>query len=509
MNSRFFRRNELLRWLRSAVLFPFLLPVFFVLHTERYYTGAVPAKDAAELIITYVLGGLLVYALLRFFVKMRAVAGIITFFLLVLFLYWWEIIPAIINTFHFSQNYRNHPFYLLTCLLIVCSIAWLLSRQKEPTHERIVFFMNALLLIYTTLEIGLLTFYALSGRMHHPVIDNKVARMEDASVPHAGKDIYFLLFDEYASNTSLKNDWHLDNSEMTNYLTSKGFLVPANTHSNYNLTQFSMTSILNMAYLKGHTDSVSTVGDRDYQYCVPELQYARVPEVLKRAGYTFNAYSIFDIEDQPGYELNSRLLFKQKLVTNHTFFQIATDFYLPYLVARKELRRNPAYYDSAFYQVNTYNQYTLRRVLNIAGKKAASPQFVYAHFLLPHPPFYYDSLGRLLSIPALDSNNGQASYATNVQQANRFIRLMADRILSKSNGQAAMIIMGDHGYRANYKTNHTQSFPAFSALYFPDRDYSTVPAQLTYVNLFRIVLNKFCGMHYKLLPDRQCFLKEI
>ncbi len=504
--------QKLTRRLGALILFPCLLPVFFVLHTERYYTGAVPLSDMLELGAAYVAGALLLYGLLRIFIRHKAAAGIVVFFLMILFLYWGEILQAIIRTFHFRQNYSNHPLYLLAFLALITAAALFIRRQKPATVQRLTFYLNVLLLIYVASELILLTAYALTGRLQHQLIDPQRAASEGAQQPHAGKDIYLLLFDEYASNPSLLNDWKTDNGGIAAWLTGKGFKMIPGSRSNYNQTQFSMASLLNMDYLQGYSKPRTIIGERDYQAIIPALEDPRVVRTLQQAGYAFTNYSIFDIAGQPQRAFEDLQISKRRLITNNTFYKILTKNYIPYLRYRREIKRNPAYYDPMYYRAHTYNTGIYRDVLRHAALPRRQPQFIYAHFLLPHPPYYYDSLGRLLPIADIDNlpftnTSWISGYRENLKVANRLMQHMVDTILRQSGGQAIIMVMGDHGYRIDKSTKPGQSFPNFNALYFPDKDYRTVPDSLTNVNEFRIVLNKCCGTGYPLLPDKCCFLE--
>src|SRR6202000_1611417 len=67
----------------------------------------------------------------------------------------------------------------------------------------------------------------------------------------ANPDIYFLLFDEYASSRALWQSLGYDKRGVDSFLLQRGFHIQYDSRSNYHYTPFSMASILNMSYLRG------------------------------------------------------------------------------------------------------------------------------------------------------------------------------------------------------------------------------------------------------------------
>jgi hypothetical protein len=49
----------------------------------------------------------------------------------------------------------------------------------------------------------------------------------------------------------------------------------------------------------------------------------------------------------------------------------------------------------------------------------------------------------------------------------------------------------------------------FNAYYFPDTDYELLSSQITPVNTFRIVFNRYFGADLELLPNRVYFSSTI
>lgn len=62
-------------------------------------------------------------------------------------------------------------------------------------------------------------------------------------------DIYYIIFDRYASAWTLKEIYNFNNSEFITYLSNKGFYIASESKSNYLRTGHSLASSLNMEFI--------------------------------------------------------------------------------------------------------------------------------------------------------------------------------------------------------------------------------------------------------------------
>ena len=67
-------------------------------------------------------------------------------------------------------------------------------------------------------------------------------------------DIYYIIFDAYASTSTLKEVYNYDNQNFNDFLTAKGFYVTSKSQTNYPLSFLSLASSLNMKYINYLTD---------------------------------------------------------------------------------------------------------------------------------------------------------------------------------------------------------------------------------------------------------------
>ena len=316
-------------------------------------------------------------------------------------------------------------------------------------------------------------------------------------------NVYLLLLDEYSATQSLKEEWGFDNSGIDSALRSRNFSVNATSRSNYQMTFFSMASMLNMDYLHPGFEQ-KYIRVPDYPGCQQWLANPRVVRLFKQAGYSFENLSIFDIDNQPKPDLHDLLVNGRDLLTVNNLYHVAMRDYVPYIRNRSAIKRDPEFHDPAVYYMDTYNKQRADQLMQLAGR-ASKPKFIYAHFLMPHFPFFYDSAGRYLPVSIAKStieNKDPLLYRDNVRHANDKLLKMVDAILAKEQGNAVILVMGDHGFRPQQPAkNKEELFRNYSAIYFPDHNYESFPDSMTNVNTFRIVFNKLFGAGYPLLPN--------
>ncbi len=153
-----------------------------------------------------------------------------------------------------------------------------------------------------------------------------------------------------------------------------------------------------------------------------------------------------------------------------------------------------------------------------------SPKLVFAHIMVPHPPFVFaaDGTPRYPDRPfnIYDGSDFFSvgtkqeywdGYRQQVEYVNQKLLLAVKGILSNSKKPPIIILQGDHGpglmldHHNLENTNVKERFSILSAYYFPDQDYSTLYQGISPVNTFRIVFNKYFNTKYEILDDHSYF----
>jgi hypothetical protein len=145
------------------------------------------------------------------------------------------------------------------------------------------------------------------------------------------------------------------------------------------------------------------------------------------------------------------------------------------------------------------------------------PSFVYAHFMLPHPPYTFASDGSFVP-DELDAGRGQAdAYQEQLTYLQTRIEGLLARLLARPEPERPIIVLqADEGpYPRDYARNTVTydwatastdeleiKFGILNAMYLPGEGAPEVPSTLSAVNTFRLIFGAYFDADLPLLPDR-------
>ena len=324
-------------------------------------------------------------------------------------------------------------------------------------------------------------------------------------------DVYYLILDEYARNDALLEYHNFDNSKFNNYLETKGFHIAENNFANYPTSIQSIPATMNMRYINFLSDEIGTevrnykpLNEKDHGL-YPNNQ---VIKNFKEMGYkiiTFDTFALHNYQN-PLSDLSEchRTI---NLLDNVLFDTLARTTVFGYFIERwseDELR------DVTICAFDEFGQ---------AGNEFDEPVFVWAHIMLPHPPWIFGPNGEHITPgkPLLLTDNpefrnsewdSKIQYIQQVEFANKKTTQVIDNIL-KDNSNSIIIIHGDHGtgWDLNWaepsKEDVWQRMRNFDAIYFPDEEKRELLLNdRTLVNTFRIVFNAYFGSEYEILENK-------
>ena len=98
-------------------------------------------------------------------------------------------------------------------------------------------------------------------------------------------DIYYFVFDRYAGQKTLNDYYEFDNSPFLNELTSKGFYVAENSHTNYPSTELSIASSLSMDYHESRAENGQNMDFTTDIY--PKIWNSQAISYFKDLGYKY------------------------------------------------------------------------------------------------------------------------------------------------------------------------------------------------------------------------------
>ena len=483
-----------------------LLPLFFVVHGYKENYGLIVLGDILLLLGSYCLVALVLTGLLYAAYRNISKAAFLAALLLGIYFFF----GAIHDFLKAHSGWWHRYSVLLPVFLLVIVITSLLLKKAVHNFYRVNLFFNGLLLIYLLVDVAAITWKAL-----HPapnplsVVSSGYRAGTRPCDTCSSPDIYFLVFDEYSSTVNLKETFQYNNQALDSFLAKRGFFIQAHSFSNYNFTPFSVASILNMNYVNGlgNPDSVVLA---DYTNCERLIKDNQVIDFLSAGNYECRNYSIFDLAGSPSSVEVSLLPVKTKLITAQTLFRrLWRDIGWNFVMGRF---RADWITRGMVYNNLDLNNRILKEVQAESRASYNRPRFIYAHFEMPHWPFYYDKNGQMRSQELLIAEvNGShtASYTNYLPYTNSKIEELVKEIQKNTNGGAAIIIMGDHGYRAGLRgVSRDHYFQNLNAVYFPRKNYGLLKDSISGVNQFRVVFNTLFNQSFPLLKDSAVFLTD-
>jgi hypothetical protein len=496
---------------KSALLALILLPAFFLLHNYNELFGFIPVKDLFfYALVMYPLLGLAYFIMLR--LKIPTSKASLILFSITFFMLFFTPIHDAYKTITFNSIFSHYWILLpLACLLLL-----LLARKIINTENISPKVFNLINLIIICL---IITELFTSFRKNSDLKKNKnlvypdkplsekfvSTNMSDSSKP----DIYFFVFDEYTNNKALKKMWNYDNSDITDWLTSKNFHIPSDTHCNYSFTVFSVSSTFNMNYINRNVGGDGTINSN-----------------VMKANQSLSDNETFSILKKENYDIHFLAPFKNSIQENGLghFFDYLVDGQIPgqtlpgslggTIIA--DLRSTKSYYRKDSLDFAAQLEQKCKQIKSTIDQVEATtdssvnrkPHFVYGHILVPHVPHIYDSSGQLLTRKESIDIPLYNTYTAQVKYANVLIKQLVSYIQEHNKKNTIIIIEGDHGFRRFPDSLSQYALPNFNAIYFPDKNYSMLYDTLSPVNTFRIVFDKYFNQHFPLLKDSSVIVKD-
>ena len=486
----------------TAPFYLFLIPFFFILQTYQENLGLISVKTAGLYLARYLLMSVFVYAVIYVFsnpVKTKIITA-----LFMLFFFFFTGLHQLLKIYSPIPFFGTYTFVLPFSILLVF-LAYFYVQRSARRFERFSVSLNVLFTVYIILDLALILYKSSAPEKQHLSVNQFPEYEQAATCDTCVKpDIYFLLFDGYAGSQSLKEKYRFDN-DIDEYLIGKGFEIQTESHSNYNYTGFSLSSILNMSYIKNFKNPKAATA-RDYVACEALIKNNRVTAYLRRSGYDILNFSIFDLQNQPALVEQYFSPESEELITDKTFFDRVNDDIGWHFYTRLNL---PVNQNNPFLKHIKNNALFISHLKTASAKKTKAPRFIYTHLLLPHSPFFFDPNGnprdRNVIFTEKDYNT-PSSYLQYVQYTNRILKDLIDTIV-ENNPKAVIVLMGDHGYRLeSTEILPRHHFSILNAVYYPDKDYRLLYDEVSGCNQFRVVLNKLFHQNFPLLKDSSVYI---
>ena len=493
----------MIRNLRSKPFYLLLLPIFFLLHTVQENIDLIGFNSVISFFGIYCLTTAFTYGISFLFFRDYKKASIITI-LWMSFFFFFSAFHEFLKDHSPVKLFTRYSFVLPFSVLVLV-LLFIYIKKTTKRFERFSILLNLLFIIYIVLDASILIWKVNNPKRQNISVD-EFPQLQQASICDtcAKPDIYFLLFDEYAGSESLHEQFKFSNS-LDSFLTQTGFRIQPASRANYNFTPFSMSSILNMAYLSNFNPKSATAND--YVGCNYLIKNNRVTEFLKRSGYEIINYSVFDVQDKPALVQQFFLPQAKKVISERTFFNRINADIGWNLFVRFNVPINPK--RPAFRHTQN-NSFFIDLTRQTSKESSSAPRFVYAHLYLPHPPFFFDKNGKLRDPKLLGEKDyfNPVSYLGYLQYTNGIIKDLVKTIM-QNNPKAVIILMSDHGYRLKTTDpNRKYHFNNLNAVYFPDKDYGQLYSDISGCNQFRVVFNTLFNQNFPLLKDSAILMRD-
>ncbi|MEP7230281.1 MAG: sulfatase-like hydrolase/transferase [Ginsengibacter sp.] len=490
--------------LRKQPWYLFLLPLFFVMHGFVENFGFINFWDVLILATTYVAGAIILFFLIFLLFKNRVKAAMAASFIIAFYLFFGAIQDLCKS--HLPVLNRYSLLLSLFAIMFIAVVVYL--KKSKNSFSKLNLFLNSLFLLYIIVDFGLLVYKNFNPPVNKLSIypfekSHSYKPCDSCSKP----DIYFLLFDEYASSASLRNYFNFDNS-LDTFLLSQGFHIQSQSTSNYNFTPFSMASLLNMSYLAGIKPGEISI--EDYARCTDLIKKNAVINFLSAEGYDIVNYSIFDLAGNPSMISQDFLPLQTKLISDGTLFsRLQKDLGWLLVTSKFEIKWLS---DKVFYQGMRNNESFIGHLKKSSSTVADKPRFFYAHLFMPHRPFYFDKNGHEKNGEDIYRSSEELNtdaYLQYVSYTNTRIRDLISAIKRNTNNKAVIIFMGDHGFRKPTADGDlTHYFDNQNAVYIPSKDYHLLYDSVSAVNQFRIIFNTLFRQDFTILKDSSIFLTD-
>ena len=314
-------------------------------------------------------------------------------------------------------------------------------------------------------------------------------------------DIYWIVLDEYSDKKQLNNYFNYDNNEFVSFLEKEEFFIPEKTFSNYAMTFLLLGSTLNFEYVNYLTEKVGEENtDRHHTYEM--IHHNKVMNYLNTKKYvTVNLDS--------GWEVTRNIKSANlNLCGNNEFLDSEfTPLFLKSTMLQPMVSK-------LITSNNFERQMCVFDELSNVHMRIEQPVFVFAHILMPHAPYFFNSNGEYN-----DSANEQkytleeekALYVEQVKFVNDQMKHFIKNVKNNSELQPIIIIQSDTGSNVGIDWENISEEQIFDRIdiinyyYIPYDIPEVISDEISPVNSFRIILKNIFEEEIEYLEDRYFF----
>ena len=479
--------------MKKKPVYPFLFAIFPVISLAASNIGQIFPGEIIRPLVFSLLLSFALYGSAYLVLRDTNRAAMVTTALLFLFFSYGQIYSAFEGSDVLGLSlFRHRILFPLFLILGLVAIVWMRQIKQPQSFVYSLNIVSIFLLIYPSLTIA-------SSLIRQSLADS--ATKQDTASQSINSlsnkpDVYYIILDGYGRQDVLLNEFGYDNSDFIAELQARGFYVAECSQSNYAHTLYSLSSSLNYDY----QDAFGAADDSER---ISLLKHGAVRAEFESLGYSIVAFPTgwsmtewTDADVYPDYGQSFTTLTEfETLFLDTTALRVATD------------------YDRLNSKTTPYSNARRLRVLSMIETLKEIPSregsyFVFAHFVIPHPPYSFGANGEWLEINVYTASYEEIAraYLNQVEYISGEILTIVDVIQNESDVPPIIILQGDHGPPPDLTNDPAIRMPILNAYFLPEVDADQVLyPSISPVNSFRVVLNRYFGANLPLLEDRSYF----
>jgi hypothetical protein len=402
--------------------------------------------------------------------------------------------------------------WVLLISWLVLAIGGLAMIWRLRSHAwRITMPLNAVITVGLVFNLVLIGAFLLNLRPAVAHSGSGVTATGEPVQAETRPDIYWIILEEYGSESVLRDDFQYDNTPFLDQLRQRGFYIADDSTANYLKTAPSIMSARDMEYLDGPELREHAKSPSDWGPIYTALKSPfEVQQFLDNLDYRFIYAGTFwsPMARHPSAEINyvyDRLSSEFLDVLQGATLLRALQTVGP--AAPYDWRRNR--WDQTLYELRS-----LERASSLGG-----PKFVHAQLALDHEPYVFNPDGSFITEEEAKSMTHEQQYVAQLKYTNGQLLTWIDQLLDAPKEKRPIImLLADEGpWPAGYRFDERgfdwttaspaalkQKFGIMNAVYLPDMtgEQAGFYPSITPVNEFRVLFNASFGLKLPLLPDR-------
>lgn len=470
---------------------PLLFLILVVIMPFTQYAGLIPPTQIAVPFLVIGTFALLLYLIIKRMVKKADVAVSVLSPLLIFFLNY-GILHQYISDLTRETKFRAPVLILAILVMFIIIVVYIVKVLRA--HEATIKNVNK---IFCVVACGLIIFNVFSITMQS-IATAKIngssgmlgppRQNQASSLP----DIYFVILDEYAAPSQMKNYFQYDVSPFVEYLSQKGFMVTEMATEPLS-TGVALSGRLNVEASKRQNVGLSSgslldnlliltnvLNTYDEEIMI-HLRNNKVIGYLKGIGYqyihmgswftdtSYNQLADQNINHSFGVKFKNEL---STIIARNSALRLLMNRYTGYYIY--------GIYGSREAVLNVFA--VLESMPIITGK----PKFIFAHIICPHAAYIFGPNGEKIGFNPGKSKSDKQLYLDQHIYVTKLVKEFVEKKLSASKAAPVIIIQADHGARMDAPQAHR----VFSAVYIPNYKGKLWPNGTNSIDTFKFLFNE-------------------